>query len=306
MNHVLRRNLGLKLVSLILAYLAWTVVVGRPEVQKTFDVNVFLDAAPDTVVVDYSPRSIQADVSGDESIFRAGLPDLLSVNLDVSHLGPGQHEAFVRESDIRNLPRGAQVQIIEDVVTVQIEEKVTRSLPVTLNLAGTPPETHRLQSKEVRPERVVVSGPSSTIEALEEVRTEPVDLGDSRLPFARSVRIQSEGRAVTIEPEAVRVRVEIVERSSTGRVTVAVEGVPQGWRAEPARVELSVTAATSVLPRSLGAARARITAAPAGEARISVPVEVSFPGLPGDVLTRIEASTASPPSVELIRADAPR
>ena len=298
MNHFLRRNLWLKLVSLILAYLAWTVVVGRPQVRQEHEARVFFTNGTSTIVVNESPRTVRTEVSGDESIFRPGLLDRLSAEIDVSSLGVGEHEILVTRAALRNVPRGAQVDIIDGVITVKIEQLLKRTLGVTASYTGTPPDTHRVDTLEVQPDRVVVSGPASKVDLLDAVRAEPVDVSGKQQTFTRNVRIQPEDRNISIDPEAIRVRVGIVERAASGQTEVAVESLPDGWRAEPPRVVVTVTAAGSVLQRALDAARARIEPGPP-ETGASVSVQVTFPGLPGDVLTRIETSTASPSTVTL-------
>ena len=49
MKELLRRNLGLKLLSLLIAYLAWTVVVGRPAVVTISRIPVRIKPGPTMV-----------------------------------------------------------------------------------------------------------------------------------------------------------------------------------------------------------------------------------------------------------------
>ena len=61
-------------------------------------------------------------------------------------------------------------------ITVMLEKKATKTLPIACVFTDFPSEGYSLQSYEINPSSIEVSGPHSLIESLDRIKTEPISL----------------------------------------------------------------------------------------------------------------------------------
>src|SRR5690606_5139455 len=96
-------------------------------------------------------------------------------------------------------------------VALDVDRLVERSLPVVLELSGTPPEGFRVVEREVAPRRVTVSGPASVIDDVEEAHTEPVAIRPRAETITATVPLRRDDPQLRFSPPRVDVRVQIEE-----------------------------------------------------------------------------------------------
>lgn len=93
--------------------------------------------------------------------------------------------------DMIKLPPGLRVTSIQpNYVRVELEPAGSRSVPIRPRITGEPAQSFDLGDVTVRPSRVQVTGPESSIENLEYVWTEPVDVTDRTESFEKRVNLR--------------------------------------------------------------------------------------------------------------------
>jgi YbbR domain-containing protein len=211
----LRRNLGLKLLSLLLAILGWTYFRFGPNpiVSTHFDqqLSVPIVAAnlPDGYIVHFTDKEALVTVQtkrGDPDL----KPDEVKAVLDLSN----------KLSGVYNIP----VQLVAPNVVVQslspasisltIERVAERSLPVTFHFSNEQTPVV-IGSERATPSQITVHGPESMLGQIATVR---VDVGVPTSPksvdeMLRPVAVNSAGAEVSdveVSPDLVRVQIAYV------------------------------------------------------------------------------------------------
>ncbi|UCF68385.1 MAG: hypothetical protein JSV80_03550, partial [Acidobacteriota bacterium] len=176
MRGFLRRNLGLKLFSLGLAYLTWALVVGRPPVVRQVELPLVFDTNENLIAVLFEPKTIKATLTGDEVAFQRISLDELYSNIDVRNLPEGQHVLTIQASDVRGLPPTIQIDLLDSEVTLTLEEKRARAARVEVQTTGAPAEGFAVAHVRTEPQMVEITGPRSALDRLEVIKTEILDL----------------------------------------------------------------------------------------------------------------------------------
>lgn len=166
------RNWGLKLISLVLAFLLWFLVVQieDPQDKRTFsDIQVrlinteLLDAEnkvyevlnnTDTVRVTVrAPRSIISGLRASDIIAEADMSKLTDIN------------TIMISYSIQN----AEVESItgdHDVVRLNVEDRATKWINVQYTTAGEPAEDYIVAGVSLQQNRIEVTGPESVVERI--------------------------------------------------------------------------------------------------------------------------------------------
>ncbi len=83
-------------------------------------------------------------------------------------------------------------------VTVKLERKMTKTLPVSVVFTGFPSEGYEFESSAVNPPAVEVTGPRSLIENMTELKTEPVSLAGWNTDFDGSADVITGNELVSL------------------------------------------------------------------------------------------------------------
>ncbi len=251
----LRRNAGLKLVSLLLAFFLWfSINVSERDAEGTLEIPVHQVRPPTGYMVTNAPtKPIAVGVRGPRTILDGVDERRVRFALDLASAGPGEVRIELNADMIRPpLPRRLKVVRIEPGrVKVRLERVVRRTLPVRPELAGLPPLGYTPEAG-VTPGEVEVSGPASKVEDLKEIKTEPLELRSAPEAFSRTVLLSWAGDFVSFAPDHVTVSVTFqptLMSRKFDRVEVAVRNLGGGLRAKlvPPRLDLTVQGPQRVL-----------------------------------------------------------
>ena len=107
-NYVLR-NWHLKLLSLLLAFLLWSVITGEPPAEVGFAVPLELQNIPEGLVVAGDvPASVQVRLHGPAALVRRLGTGDISVALNLAGRKPGEHSFALSPGDVI-VPYGVRV-----------------------------------------------------------------------------------------------------------------------------------------------------------------------------------------------------
>jgi hypothetical protein len=250
----LRKNLSVKLMGLVLAFISWVWVESQGDLLKTMDVTVDLSGLPGTLeVVGPLPRA-DVQLRGPEPSLRTLAPERVMVRVDVGSqpLQPGINLIPLDPKQVR-VPAGIQVDRIDpSVLELNVERTVTKEVPVEPAIQGLPAPGYEVAGTVVQPSRVAIEGPESAMKEVESVSTRTISIdGVSENQSLEMVPLPvgPAGRKVRLVDPSVRVDVRVRIRPLTAertlsRVPVVARGVPvDGPRPSftPAWVEVHVT-----------------------------------------------------------------
>jgi YbbR domain-containing protein len=224
-NQALMENLMWFLASLVLALFMWVIanVQLDPVEQWRLPERIPIRAVPDTGLLITNEadltRSASVLLRAQRSVRSLLAADDVIVWADLTGLGPGEH---IVELQWRVAPerRATLVDLSPRQIAVTLEERAERLVPVRVVVQGDAAFGFQ-QRGEPQPDvnQVLVSGAASQVGQVVEALVE-IDLDRQRQPIedvVRAVPVDADGQSVsevTVEPQVVRVRVEIAQIGS--------------------------------------------------------------------------------------------
>lgn len=278
-------NWGLKLVSLLSAFLIWFFVVGQEQREEYFKIRLLLENTPEHLVVTSRvPEFISLRLIGPRTLLSNVRARLLTVSLNLSGMQEGTSTYEILPSRL-SLPRGVEVADISPaVVTLQGDRKAVRTLRIKPRLIGAPAGGYEISDARVTPAEARVEGAEQVLKSLKEIPTEFVDVTGLEGNLSRKVALappEPSLRPLDEKPFVLDVKVR-EQQGERGFLRVEVQA-PPGWAAKPPVVEVQLSGSLAVLSK-LTAKDISAQARPATKGPGSASLEVVAP--PG---TRVAA-----------------
>lgn len=206
---ILFNNLHIKLFALMFAVLLWMHAVTRGESEINFVVPLEIrDIPAGMTVVGEPPPPLDVRIKGNETLIK-GLSSRdigAYISLKDAKEGPSAH---VLSANNVKAPYGVSISRVSPFeVNIVLDAEVQKTLGIKPSVAGKPARGHRLGRVEVDPETVVVTGPRHTVERLDGVPTEKLDIGGLTEGFEKAVGLVPPN-GTSLESGKARVRVEI-------------------------------------------------------------------------------------------------
>ncbi len=160
----LRENLHIRIFALLLAIIAWMVVRSEEERVKDFAVPLdYVGISPSLEISGRVVDTVAVRLRGPEPILRSITVDRLGASIDLSRATLGEQHIHLTP-DLFKVPGGAEMERIEpDLVTVKIEKRATREVPVVAEFSGRPASGYRNAGHTIDPPVVTIEGPASEV-----------------------------------------------------------------------------------------------------------------------------------------------
>ena len=269
MSRWLAHNLGLLLLSLILAFFFWAVATEAtdPTEEAPFALSIPVDTIGlDEGMLAYEMNNsrVRVELRAPQSVWETLSADDLHAYIDLSQVLTGTLTVPV-EVDVQVAP--VQVlKIIPPEVKLIIEPIAEKEITVTTRLEGTPLFGFRADEPEVVPQTVRVRGPASWVAKVTQAQVEISVEGqqsDVRGDYQPVLMDENEDTVANVEsiPKAVTVNAPISPLGYVRdlAVTVAWEGQPaSGYRI--ANLVVDPQTRQSLRARRSGAGSSRLSA----------------------------------------------
>ncbi|HVZ30893.1 MAG TPA: CdaR family protein [Polyangiaceae bacterium] len=250
-KRMLAENLGLKLFSLIVSIALFTVVHGSEAGHRSLYVPVVAMLPPESsgqVLVSELPDRVKVTLSGSRSVVNS-IHAVDPVQIDLTRAP--RYYAF--EPSLFDLPAGIDLKVTPPALSLAWEPREERKLPVRVQFSGAPDPALEVAGKAiVTPVRLLVKGPKTSIEAMQELPTDMVNLsglgaGTHRLRvplLAPPTQVSLGGPAqvtveLTLEPRR--------EQRRLRRLTVAALSANGPATLRPQHVDVTVAAPERML-----------------------------------------------------------
>jgi len=206
-------NIGLKLISLLLAIGLWFAVARSPIAEVEMKVPIEFRDLPDNLEVDSASfTEAQIRVRGPERVIHRLQVADVRAEIDLASVRPGE-----RTFDLT----GQQVHVPQDVEVVQIypgqfhlsfDNRATRVVEVRPRVMGNFASGMRVAQAIADPPTIMITGPRRHVEAVEAAITDPVDVSGAmtRASFVTQAYVPDPLIQV-VHPTPIRVTV-IMER----------------------------------------------------------------------------------------------
>ena len=204
-----------KLIALFFAVLVWDRVTTRiDDTQKLRGIPVQISMPEGFVMTDDKKPSIDVTLKGSKQRLNKLVPRDVEAGIYIKHPKIGNNTLYISKSDIR-APKGVSVAGIEpeDYITVHLDEKLTKQVPVKLKYSGSLLDGYALNASHIIPENVTVSGPKNLVEKISSVSTRNIVLTKENVDdFEYRAAIKNDNEKLSITPKDVLVGIEIYKK----------------------------------------------------------------------------------------------
>lgn len=171
-------NLGLKILSLLLATGLWF-IISRDEQPAEVAVRapiIFKNSPPSLVISSESIPETQIRVRGPERILRQLTSNEVQAEVDLSGTKPQERTFELTPKQVRH-PRDVQVvQIVPSQMHLSFDTAMTRQVEIHPNiLPGNLADGEQVVKVDTDPSRVTITGPSLHVQRIDAATTDPID-----------------------------------------------------------------------------------------------------------------------------------
>jgi YbbR domain-containing protein len=225
------------LLALVLAVFIWATAVraNDPVETSTLEVTVEVVGRPaDTEVVGRPPESVLITIQGPLSALEQISPADFNATIDLSDVPYGEAEVPIQIGGGQELVE--VLSVFPETAQLQLEQIITRDIPVVLQVRGEVARGHRIGDERVEPDAIRVSGPADRVNQLEEGRVivfvdnAREDISELRRPtFYDTQGDVASVVGLTLSPSEVEVIVPVIELAGFAEKPITVN-----WVGEPA------------------------------------------------------------------------
>lgn len=205
-------HMAQKVWSIVLAIMLWMVVAGEETVERGLRVPLELQQFPSGLELQSdAPSLVDVRVRGASgTLSRMGPGDIIAV-LDLHGARAGRRLYQITPEQVR-APFGVQiVQVTPPSLALVFENSVTRQLPVSAEVEGSPAPGFVVGKITVDPRMVDVIGPETAVQHATEALTEAINVGNAERDVTGSLNVGFSDPSLRLKsPRLVTVTVQII------------------------------------------------------------------------------------------------
>ncbi|RPI27805.1 MAG: hypothetical protein EHM61_07245 [Acidobacteria bacterium] len=188
LRDVFLSNLGLKALSLVLAFLFWMQIAGRERVQRIISAPIVFENVPENLEItgDF-PTQVEVVIRSERPGGQVAANDLLVI-VDLGASKPGVQTIPLSGKNVKNKPLGVDiVNLLTSRIRIVLEQVEQRSVDVEAQVIGRPAPGYRMAAVTIDPGSMTVIGPQTRIRRISRVLTEPVSIEGTSTTVRRDV-----------------------------------------------------------------------------------------------------------------------
>ena len=169
-------NVGLKLLSLVIAVFLWMAIAREPVAEVAVTVPIEFHNGPDNLEISSeSIPQVQVRARGPAGVVHSLGPSGIHAIIDLNSASPGEHTYDLTPNRIR-APRDVEVmQVIPSQFRISFDTRGSKRVEVHPRVIGVTAPGYRLDDVKVDPSTVTIVGPEKRVSAIDSVITDPVD-----------------------------------------------------------------------------------------------------------------------------------
>lgn len=205
--------MGLRILALLLATGLWIFVnAGQHDAELSLQVPISYQELPaGMVILNPSPHFVKLEVLGPPTLLSLLDPGRLTLKLDLTGVNVGQ-ASFKITPGMFAVPRQTSIiRISPSQIVLDIDRIVTRDVPVRLNVKGKVAKGYTITAIRVDPAQVPVTGPSTFVSRVLQIKTEPLKAGGATTTINGTVKLVNPGEKVKMAAQVVQASVTLQE-----------------------------------------------------------------------------------------------
>jgi diadenylate cyclase len=209
------------LVTFLLVSAFW-VISGRQQSLINLTVPLDFRNIPEYLELKHaSAEKVEVQVTGKGRLVSVLKPQQVVAFVDLRDSNSGRLKVPLSVDNIK-IPLGLEVvRVTPSTITVELEQRIEKEVPVTPQVTGLPPPGFQIARVIVNPATVKLSGPESIVRSLRTVPTEPISvqtLGLGPEALAKSVEVP-----LVVSPASLRL---LVGQSKKAVVSIQIKPIP--------------------------------------------------------------------------------
>jgi len=161
-----RRNFGLAVLSIALAFGIWIFITDTEQTTKTGtfrgEIPVQAVSVPEGLTLAAPLPEVQVRIEAPENVFDNLAVEDFRATINLSGAGVGVMDAEVRV-EVLGEEHVKVVQVTPARLSVELKPVVSQLVPVVADVVGSPPIGYEAQQPVLSPEQVLVSGPEDLV-----------------------------------------------------------------------------------------------------------------------------------------------
>jgi YbbR domain-containing protein len=246
------KNLPLKLASVFTAFILWLLVTAGGTSIVDFSIPLQFRGLPADLAIagDFVDR-IDVRVKASEAIMQQLSASQIDATIYLSELQEGEHFIPMTFDKIR-VPFGVEVVKVDPPrITLTIEKKVEKKVPIMPLLIGKAAEGYKQLDVKVDPPLATVVGAASDMKSVEKASTDAILFANRKSSFTVSAKVIVDNPNVTIiTPSVALVEVQIsemLEEKSLSELPLVARGTPYVIKVIPDKIEVTLKGDKSLL-----------------------------------------------------------
>jgi YbbR domain-containing protein len=206
-------NLGLKVISLLIATTLWLAISSEPPSEAAFNVAIVFQNMPeDLEISSENIPSAQIRVRGPERLVRRLQASDVHEEIDLTGVKPGERTFDLNKNQVSLPDKLEAVQIVPSQIHLLFDKRASRMVPVRPRVIGTFASGYSIAQVKSDPETVEIMGPKKSVDGVESAITDPIDVSGliDRTNFSRHAYV-SDPLVQVVDPRPVHITV-IMER----------------------------------------------------------------------------------------------
>lgn len=217
--------------------------------------------------------------------------------LDLSGINTGVENIPIKPEQIPLPPGISVVSIAPATITLWVERKLTKTLPISITYTGTPLSGYQVSNAAALPATIVVSGPEKILAPLSGAATKPISLDGALESFKKEIALELPEALEIVSDKAVIVAEITIEEKV---LVKTFEGIPVEGRntsyeftITPPTINIDVKGAEKILNRLIAEKTIAVSVNLDGlkpgvyvrRAVIDLPVETTLAGVEPEIFT---------------------
>ena len=236
MNRWIESDWALRITSVIISIVLWLIVTHSFPFQQEEETTLRIDGVPvemrydkdEFALQELNHEKVQLTLSGDKKDLQS-IPSY-QVYADLSNIQSGKRQQVPIQ--VSGLPKDIQVKVFPAHLTVFLDKKVQKEIPVRLRFEGKLPMGYEIDQTIVTPEHVLLKGTESHVKKIREAEA-VVDIQNAQFPLEKWVRLKGTDKHTQFSPESVKVSITVRKASKTFPLVANVQkNPPTGYRLE--------------------------------------------------------------------------
>jgi len=198
-TEALTKNIALKIISLLIAFFIWVMVVSEKKSEIGFSTSIQYQNIPkDMEIVGKTVQSLEVNIRGHrKDINRLSLKQIKAI-VNLSRDKEGKNTHFMANE---NIEVGRDVEIVQVnpyKIDVFLEKSITKKVRIMPVILGKPLEGFRMEQTTIVPEFTTIVGPRSEVKKVSYIRTTPFDFTGMEKTFSKRLPLALENANVRL------------------------------------------------------------------------------------------------------------